>query len=155
MEALVRETARRFRRVDRALKRLIEKRVSSTQVYRAQHQVLMHVAHHPDASQAEIAEGLGISPAALAVSLKKLEKGGYIKRSADSADERKKHMEMTDLGNEIVVKSHKMFREIEMGMFEGFSEEEIRKAAHFMDRMLENLSRNLLLYEQQNKEESK
>ena len=55
-EELVKETARKFRSVNRAMMRIIDKRVSATQVYRGQHQVLMHIAHHPNASQAEIAE---------------------------------------------------------------------------------------------------
>ena len=141
-EELVKETARKFRSANRAMMRIIDKRVSATQVYRGQHQVLMHIAHHPNASQAEIAESMEISPSALAVTLKKLEKGGYIKRSLDNLDERKKHMEMTVLGKEIVAESHKMFQEIEHQMFQGFSEEELKLLSNFMNRMVENILTN-------------
>lgn len=139
MEKLIKETAGKFRKVNRSMMRIIDKKVSATQVYRSQHQVLMHIAHHPNATQTEIAEWMDISPAALAVSLKKLEKGGYIIRSADASDERKKHIEMTELGSEIVAESHRMFREIETQMFSGFSEEEIENLNHYMNRMLENI----------------
>ena len=138
-EELVKETARKFRRVNRAMMRIMDKKFSSTQVYRGQHQVLMHIAHHPNATQAEIAESMEISPSALAVMLKKLEKGGYIKRRLDNLDERKKHMEMTMLGKEIVAESHKMFQEMEHQMFRGFSEEELKVLSGFMNRMVENL----------------
>ena len=140
MEELVKEAAKKFRKVNRAMMRIIDKKVSATQVYRSQHQVLMHIAYHPNASQTEIAEWMDISPAALAVSLKKLEKGGYITRSSDTSDERKKHIEMTDLGNKIVAESHKMFQEIENQMFIGFSRKEIEDLNHYMNRMLENIS---------------
>lgn len=140
MQELIKETAGRFRRVHRTLARLIDKTVSMTKVYRGQHQILMHIAHHPNASQAEIAEHMEISPAALAVSLKKLEKGGYIVRSSDTTDERKKHIQMTELGSEIVAMSHKMFMEIESQMFKGFSEEEIQEVNHYLNRMLDNIS---------------
>lgn len=140
MQELVRETAGMFRRVNRTMARLIDRTVSMTKVYRGQHQVLMHIAHHPNASQAEIAECMEISPAALAVSLKKLEKGGYIVRSADSADERKKHIEMTGPGNDIVAISHTIFMETENQMFQGFSKEEIEDVNNYMKRMLKNLS---------------
>ena len=140
MQELVKETARKFRRINRTMMRLIDKTVSTTKVYRGQHQVLMHIAHHPNASQAEIAEWMDISPAALAVSLKKLEKGGYIVRSSDTTDERNKHIEMTELGNEIVAVSHRMFMEIESQMFKGFSEKEIQEVNQYFNRMLENIS---------------
>lgn len=138
-EKLVEETARAFRRANRLLMRIIERKVSSTQVYRGQHQVLMHIAHHPEASQAEIAERMEISPSALAVSLKKLEKGGYIRRSSDVTDERKKHMEITETGSKVVAESHVMFREIENQMFEGFSNEEMEVIYKYLNQMVENL----------------
>ncbi|MBO5278856.1 MAG: MarR family transcriptional regulator [Lachnospiraceae bacterium] len=139
MEHLIKETARKFRRANRALMRIIDKKVSTTQLYRGQHQVLMNIAHNPSASQAEIADIMEISPAALAVSLKKLEKGGYIKRNSDISDERKKRIEMTELGESIVAESHRMFQEVENQMFQGFSEEEICKLALYLDRLNENL----------------
>ncbi len=138
-EKLVEETARAFRRANRLLMRIIERKVSSTQVYRGQHQVLMHIAHHPEASQAEIAERMEISPSALAVSLKKLEKGGYIRRSSDVTDERKKHMEITETGSKVVAESHVMFREIENQMFEGLSNEEMEVIYKYLNQMVENL----------------
>lgn len=139
MEHLAEENAGRFRRVNRALMRSIEKKVSITQVYRAQHQVLMGIAREPYASQTEIAERMEISPAALAVSLKKLEKGGYIRRNSDATDERKKRLEMTELGERVVSESKKMFQEVEKQMFQGFSQAEMEQLADYMDRMLENL----------------
>lgn len=149
MEHLAKETASRFRRVNRALMRIIEKKASTTQVYRAQHQVLMGIAREPNASQAEIAERMEISPAALAVSLKKLEKGGYIRRSSDTSDERKKRLEMTEQGERVVAESHRMFQEVEKQMFDGFSRAEMEQLAGYMDRMLENL----LNVQDDNKEE--
>lgn len=140
MQELIKETAGMFRKVNRTWGRLIDKTVSVTKVYRGQHQVLMHIAHHANASQAEIAESMDISPAALAVSLKKLEKGGYIVRSADSVDERKKHIEMTALGNEIVAMSHTIFAQTENQMFKGFSETEIKDINYYLKRMLDNIS---------------
>lgn len=139
MEELIKKTARKFRKVNCTWMRLIEKKVSTTGVYRGQHQTLMHIAHHPNASQAEIAEWMDISPAALAVSLKKLEKGGYIVRCSDVSDERRKRIELTELGNEIVAVSHKMFMEIEQQMFSGFSEKEIEEVNQYMNRILENM----------------
>lgn len=139
-KGLVRETTNKIGRINRTIMRMIDRKVSSTHIFRGQHQVLMHVANHSNAMQAELAECMGISPSALAVSLKKLEKGGYIKRSSDTLDERKKHIEITELGSRIVTESNKMFQELEEQIFLGFSEEELRELCSFMDRIAENLT---------------
>lgn len=148
-EDLVMDTARKFRRVNRMMTHMIDRKVSGTQVYRGQHQVLMHIAHHPDASQAEIAGQMEISPSALAVTLKKLEKGGYIVRSTDTSDDRKKHIGMTESGSVIVAESHRMFKEIENQMFYGLSGEELEILGGLMSR----IEKNLQNMEQDSKEE--
>lgn len=132
---------KQFRRTDSLMKRTIEKRVSITGVYRSQHQLLMQIAHHPKSSQIEIAERLDISPAAVAVSLKKLEKGGYIKKDLDTADNRINQIEVTEKGKYVVEKSHLIFEEIEKTIFEGFTEEEIEKTGELLERIYQNLCR--------------
>ena len=54
-----------FRRTDRQLRRCIEKKVNHTGVYQSQHRLLMHLNHHPNCSQIEIAREMEISPAAV------------------------------------------------------------------------------------------
>lgn len=132
---------KQFRRTDSLMKRTIEKRVSITGVYRSQHQLLMQIAHHPKSSQIEIAERLDISSAAVAVSLKKLEKGGYIKKDLDTTDNRINQIEVTEKGKYVVEKSHLIFEEIEKTIFEGFTEEEIEKTGELLERIYQNLCR--------------
>ena len=148
-EELEKETAKKFRRVNRMMMHMIDRKVSKTQVYRGQHQVLMHIAHHPDASQAETAGQMEISPSALAVTLKKLEKGGYIVRSTDMSDDRKKHIGLTEAGSAIVAESHRMFQEIEKQMFYGISGKELEMLGGLISR----IEKNLQNMEQDSKEE--
>lgn len=49
---------------------VVLKKVNHTGVYQSQHRLLMHLNHHPNCSQIEIAREMEISPAAVAVSLK-------------------------------------------------------------------------------------
>ena len=46
------------------------------------------MAEHSNASQKELAEYLNVTAATVAVSVKKLEKGGYITRIVDQEDNR-------------------------------------------------------------------
>ena len=91
-----------FRQADQSMKRVISKKVAGTGVYRSQHRMLMILGKHPDCSQSAIAEKLEISPAAVAVSLKKLEKAGYISRQCDEADNRMNHVVVTPKGKEVI-----------------------------------------------------
>ena len=130
----------KFRRADNALKRAIELQVKDTGVYRSQHRMLMHLSRQPNCSQVELAEQLEVSPAAIAVSLKKLEKGGYIRRETDENDNRIHQVLITRKGKAVIEESFVMFRETERRMFEGFSEEEMNLLDCYLERIFRNLS---------------
>lgn len=129
----------KFRRADTALKRSIERRVKNTGVYRSQHRLLMHLNRNPNCSQVELAQDLEVSPAAIAVSLKKLEKGGYIRRETDSCDNRAHQVIITEKGRQVIEKSIIMFQETEREMFVGFSAEEMMRLEEFLERIYQNL----------------
>ena len=131
-----------FRRTDRQLRRCIEKKVNHTGVYQSQHRLLMHLNHHPNCSQIEIAREMEISPAAVAVSLKKLESGGYITRETTESDNRTHRVTITPKGRSVIERSEQMFWETEKAMFEGFSEEEMQSLQQFFERIYENLLRD-------------
>ena len=75
-------------RVARLHRSMMERRLDGTGVYRSQHQILMFVSDNPNVSQKELARMYGVSGATIAVSLKKLERGGYIRRLVDQEDNR-------------------------------------------------------------------
>ena len=121
---------------------LYGKKVNHTGVYQSQHRLLMHLNHHPNCSQVEIARELEISPAAVAVSLKKLESGGYITREITESDSRTHRVTITKKGRSVIERSEQMFWETEKAMFEGFSEEEMQSLQQFLERIYENLLRD-------------
>ena len=82
-----------------------------------------------------------ISPAAVAVSLNKLEKGGYIARRTDAEDHRSNRVSITDRGDQVISRSIQLFDEVEYGMFEGFTPEEMEQFNAFLQRIYRNLSR--------------
>ena len=60
-------------------------------------------------SQKELAEHLGISPAALAVSLGKLEAGEYVAKEVSDSDSRVKTITITEKGRALVADSKRIF----------------------------------------------
>lgn len=123
---------------DRTLKRSIAKKVEKTGVYRSQHRLLMILGKHPDCSQTELAERLEISPAAVAVSLKKLEKSGFISRQCQENDNRVNQVVITEKGWKIIDLSTQYFKEMENAFLSDFSEEELKQLQSFLERMIKN-----------------
>lgn len=152
MEELYRTTSELFRRTDGRLRWCIEKELRSLdeEVYRSQHRLLMMLGKNPNCSQNELAAVLGISPAAVAVSLGKLEKGGYIKRETNLDDHRSNQVAITEKGNQIICKSIGLFDKVERKMFDGFEKEELEAFYAFLQRVYGNLDRMFLEEERDN-----
>lgn len=127
-----------FHGVDRCFKRSLDKRVESTGVYRSQHRLLMMLGKFPDCSQTELAEKMEVSPAAIAVSLKKLEKAGFVSRQCHENDNRVNYVKITEKGRRIIEVSIRYFDEMEESLFVGFSMEEMEQLEEYLHRMIAN-----------------
>ena len=124
--------------VDRNFKRSIDKKVESTGVYRSQHKLLIMLVRHPDCSQTELAEKMEVSPAAIAVSLKKLEKGGFVSRQCHENDNRVNYVKVTEKGRKAIEVSIRYFQEIDEAMFADFTDEEIELLGGYLHRVIAN-----------------
>lgn len=90
-------------------------------------------------TQRELADALQISPAAIAMSLKGLEKLGYVERSPDPDDQRRKHIVLTPLGAEAAQSCLQAVSTVNRRMLAGFAEEERTQLAGYQHRMMRNL----------------
>lgn len=90
-------------------------------------------------SQRDVARTMRISPATVAVSLKTLERDGYVERSADKLDQRRNQVSLTDKGKNAVKLCGESFRAVDERMLTGFSPAEKEQLGDFLTRMIENL----------------
>ena len=110
-------------------------------MHRSQHMLLMLVSHSPDnISQKELAERLQITPAAVTMTLKKLELSGYISRQADTDDNRVNRITVSEKGEKAVRISEEAFCSVDDAMFEGISEAELAAFIGTMEKINSNLS---------------
>ena len=137
---LAHDSIMNFRKADTMLRRYLDRKVSHTGVYPTQHRLLMELDSNPSCSQVELAEKFDVSAAAIAVSLKKLEKGGYITRLADESDNRINQVSITEKGKEVIRKSILIFRETDRCFFFCFTDEEVAQFLHFMERVYKNMA---------------
>ena len=112
--------------------------MEGTGLYRSQHRLLMILGKHPDCSQTAIAEKMEISPPAVAVTLKKLEKGGYISRQCLEEDNRVNEVVVTEKGRQAISESIVCFQEVESAILKGFSDQEMEQLSDFLQRMIAN-----------------
>ena len=93
-------------------------------------------------AQRDLAQQLYVSPAAVANSLKGLERSGYIRRKPWRDDARCNQVFLTEKGREAVTGCREAFRRVSQTMLHGFSPEEQALLLAFERRMLQNLTRN-------------
>ena len=142
-ESFSHEIARLQRRIDRHLRRYMEKQVAQTGVYQGQHMILMMVGCNPGISQAQLAKARDISPAAATNALQKLEKEGYVTRQTDEQDSRVNQLQVTPKGKKVIEDSKLIFQEVDDAMYEGFSQEELEQLKSYYERILTNLKNRL------------
>lgn len=131
----------KFMVVVRKHRTAVENGMSDIPIHGSQHHILgVLAASGGDISQKEIAKILKISPAAVAVSLKKLENGGYIKREPSEEDGRFNKTVITEAGLEVLERGKKVFSEVDRQSFDGFSPEEKKTLDSYIMRISDNLS---------------
>ena len=95
------------------------------------------------AAQKELSDAMHGSPATVAVSLKSLEREGYVEKLADETDQRRKAVRLTPKGEAAIQRCVQVFEAVDQSMFEGFRPEETRQACGYLMRMLHNLRGDL------------
>lgn len=128
-----------FIHVNHKHKKIMVKLLDSTGVYESQHRLLMHISRHNDYSQKQLADDMKISTPSVAVTLKKLENGGYIERLTDTDDNRYNKINITSKGQEVVEKSMKIFQYSDSAMFTGFDDSELETLSNYLHRISSNL----------------
>ncbi|MBQ2780701.1 MAG: MarR family transcriptional regulator [Clostridia bacterium] len=130
----------RFMLVDRMHHCALDRNVAQTGLHRSQFFMLLHVSRCPEPpSQKELAQAMSISPAAVAVTLGKLEAAGYIQRETASGDSRRHCVRVTEKGQALLDATRRLAFGVDEVMFRGFSEEELTQLFYGLAKMQDNL----------------
>lgn len=114
-------------------------RATGYELYPGQLQLLDAVMLHPGIPQQDVASRLGVSPASIAQSVKRLERAGLVEKHADQRNLRRNQLFATSAGIDAANQYRECFDEINQMMFDHFSEEDLSALAGYLDRMIENL----------------
>jgi DNA-binding MarR family transcriptional regulator len=138
----IQRTIHAFISADILHRRVIEQWATDAGMHRSQHRMLMHLSKcESTPSQKDLAKHFDISPAAVTVTLKKLERDGYIERGkcAERADSRFNEIRITEQGRQATLQSRKYFHHVDNEAFKNFSDEELTLFTSLLERMQENL----------------
>ena len=121
--------------------RTFECNVSEFGAHRSQHRIIMFLSRRQDmiTSQKDIAQHFEISPAAVAVSVRKLEEKGLIRRTEDKKDTRLNVVELTEEGKRIAQNTKNLIEKLDASMFDGFNDEEIERFSEYLSRLCNNI----------------
>ena len=129
----------RLNRISLLHKVRVHNLLSDTGVWGSQIPILLYVARNPGCTQTDIAEHLTVSNPSIATSIKRLQKAGMLEKEADTADMRRNHITLTELGRRTVARGRDCYDQVTGRMLQGFSDEEIDRLTGLMARMEENL----------------
>ena len=125
---------------NRMHKKAIETVVDDIGIHRGRHHLLMNIAKRKFNSQKEIADHLGITPAAVTGMLAKLESDGLIVRTV-GRDGRFNEISITEKGKSIVENSRAYFDKVDERVFLGLSESELATFSDCLVVMQSNLEK--------------
>ena len=129
-----------FRRCDHLHKSIVDKTMVQAEIYAAQHRILGILNHKPEMSQKEIADVMEVSTATVAVTLKKMEKSGYVVKKMDDTDNRINKIKLTEKGTQLLYQGFDIMNRIDQDTVRDFTEEELALFASFMERYLRRLN---------------
>ena len=109
------------------------------ELFKGQFPIMKMICENEGCTQKFLADRLLVTPASVALSLKRLAKAGLIKKSADASNLRCNRIYSTDKGRAITQESLKIHEQLDHRTFRGFTEEEMEILNGFFTRIVENL----------------
>lgn len=101
--------------------------------------MLRNEANNMVASQKDIADRLGVSTPTVAVSIKRMEKAGLVRKVIDESDLRRNMITLTENGLKFVEELMTVFDAIDEGMLKGLSQQEQEQLKTLFLRIISNL----------------
>lgn len=117
----------------------ISKNAQSVGLYAGQPPVLEYLTRHGGCAQKDIANSLHVSPASVAVSVKRMEACGLVTRAADGADMRCNKVNITQKGRDVLARFDQVCSTLDEKLFGTLSEEEREQLYLLLDRITKNL----------------
>lgn len=125
-----------------ALKRIQTHRAASEiGLYDGQMPLLETLEREECLTQKALADRLHVSPASVAVSIKRMQKSGVVDKIPSEEDLRYNRIRLTEKGRDLTRRTRELFDRLDDEMFAGFRTEECEQLYGYLCRMAQNLAK--------------
>lgn len=101
--------------------------------------VMRAISMNEGITQRELASAIHVKPPTIAVTIKRMEKSGFICRKTDRADLRVCRLYLTEEGKALSKKLKALMEQNEKVLTKGFSEEELAQMKGYFGRIIQNI----------------
>lgn len=108
-------------------------------LFSGQHHIILLLKEESGLTISQLSERLGVAPATVSVSVKRMEKAGFVIRKPDEKDARIVRLYLTAKGNEIPERIREKMDAQESTITKGFTEEEKLQFCNYLDLAIKNL----------------
>ena len=119
-------------------KKYVSSELNKQGLFFGQHHILEYIKKHPGCNQCDLSTYLKVTPASIAVSTKRLEKSGFIKKEVDEENLRQKCLFLTDKGLKSCLDMENFFIEIDNTALIDISKEEEEILEKLLGKMIYN-----------------
>ncbi len=140
MEDKKKELIRQLAFLNTCERYIIDRRLEDGGIHFGQPPILLFLHENPNATQKDIADSLHISPASVAVSVKRMEKAGIISRATDKDDARRNNLSLTKKGAELNEFAIQTFDLVNNAKLSSLSDDELSLMLSIAKKMGKNLS---------------
>ena len=123
----------------RTHRRAMHRYFQSVGMFNGHPHMLFHLAHTPGISQKELAQRMEISPASVAISIRRLESAGLIRRQRDPRDARVWHLYLTPQGERMDAACARGRDFMIDTLYRDFTPQEQQELYRLLDKMIVNL----------------
>ena len=133
----------RLMRLDTLRRIVLQRTAKANGLFFGQLPILEYIAAHQGCTQNRIAEEIGVTPASIALSTKRLQRSGLIDKKADERNLRRNVLTITPKGIAHMESCRRQFDAVDRRMYAGLTRDELNAVMGLLDRMLENLSEGM------------
>ncbi len=113
--------------------------ISEEGLYSGQQDVIFAVLDNEGITSSKLADITGVSAATMSVSIKRMEKSGFIIKKPDEKDARIMHIYPTDKARAVPGNTRRKMDELESIIRKGLDDDKALEFAHYLQRAIDNL----------------
>ncbi|WP_433356528.1 MarR family winged helix-turn-helix transcriptional regulator [Microtetraspora malaysiensis] len=123
----------------RAHRAVLQRRMAQLGLHLGQELLIVDIHHNPDTTQAELVQRIGFEQPTIAKALTRMERTGFIQRTADPGDRRVTRLRLTARGEAVVDAVTAAWAETDAQATAGLNDEEAEQLIRLLTTVRHNL----------------